>query len=337
MAEEEKEDRISLLPDFLLLEIISRIKIIKVKYERIMTTKDVIRTTATLSKRWQHLWTRLPNLIFIDKNDVKCKSYNTDLTDYFSSIGQTLTQYSTDVNLNKLTLHFKEIYDSKVNVQLANSCICHAINCKVQQVDFTLYEFGYDDDLFFNNSCFVSMKLSKCLLNPSSVISWENLKSLCISRGKLDEDMIEKILSGCPCLETLELKSCHGFSRIAITSKSVKNLVFFMCSNWIYFRNDCIDTIEIRGMLSLEKLLLLNVSSIVKADLDYTSYARWLLRREYTDREDIEMLKEFLQSLGHVNKITPGSCLKVLSHRGRDNTSLDNSVIFGSLFDWVKV
>ncbi|GJS16136.1 F-box/LRR-repeat protein 25 [Tanacetum coccineum] len=296
MAEEEKEDRISLLPDFLLLEIISRIKNIKVKYERIMTTKDVIRTTATLSKRWQHLWTRIHNLIFIDKNDVRCKSYNTDLIDYFPSIGQTLTQYSTDVNLNKLTLHFKEIYDSKVNVQLANSCICYAIDRKVQHVDFTLYEFGYDDDLFFNISCFVSMKLSKCLLNPISVISWENLKSLCISRGKLDEDMIENILSRSPCLETLELKSCHG-------------------------------------MLSLEKLLLLNVSSIVKADLDYTSYARWMLRREYTDREDIEMLKEFLQSLGHVNKITLGSCLKVLSHWGRDNTSLDDSVIFGSLFD----
>ncbi|GKD24542.1 hypothetical protein Tco_1230756, partial [Tanacetum coccineum] len=74
MTEEEEEDRISWLPDLLLLEIISRIKV-KIKdyeeqeqeqeQERLMTTKEVIKTTAPISKRWQHLWTKLATLRLI--------------------------------------------------------------------------------------------------------------------------------------------------------------------------------------------------------------------------------------------------------------------------------
>ncbi|GJR28624.1 ribonuclease H-like domain, reverse transcriptase, RNA-dependent DNA polymerase [Tanacetum coccineum] len=83
------EDRISLLPDCLLLEIISRLE---------LSTKEVIKTTTTISKRWQHLWTKLPTLVFIYKDDVTDLPYNTDLTDYCSFIDKTLTQCPTDVN-----------------------------------------------------------------------------------------------------------------------------------------------------------------------------------------------------------------------------------------------
>ncbi|GJZ99114.1 hypothetical protein Tco_0671665, partial [Tanacetum coccineum] len=39
--------------------------------------------------------------------------------------------------------------------------------------------------------------------------------------------MIGKIISGSPCLESMELKDCHGYRRIDVTSKSVKKLVLF--------------------------------------------------------------------------------------------------------------
>nr|GEW96478.1 F-box protein At5g03100-like [Tanacetum cinerariifolium] len=44
---------------------------------------------------------------------------------------------------------------------------------------------------------------------------------------ELDEESIQNILSGSPLLETLEFNECFGFRRIYITSKSVKNLVFY--------------------------------------------------------------------------------------------------------------
>nr|GFC40308.1 hypothetical protein [Tanacetum cinerariifolium] len=91
------------------------------------------------------------------------------------------------------------------------------------------------------------------------------------------------------------------------------------------WRNDYMDTLEINApyilsltinsCLYLEKLLLLNVSSLVKADLDYSNVGWSAIKSSY--REDIveeEMLKGLLQSLGHVNEITLGDyCFKVLS------------------------
>nr|GEZ96374.1 hypothetical protein [Tanacetum cinerariifolium] len=125
----EEEDRISCLPDLLLVEIISRIKV-KIKdyyYEEeekeeeiLMTTKEAIKTTSTISKRWQHLWKKLATLSFI----------------YF--------------------------YDG----------------------DF------YDD-------------VTRVIVG----------------------DLIGIILSGSPCLETLELHNCYGVSRIHASSKKFKNLV----------------------------------------------------------------------------------------------------------------
>ena len=134
----EEEDRISLLPDCLLLEIISRIKIkIKKLYkeeERIMTTKEVIRTTSTISKRWQHLWTLLPNLIF---------TYNGwDLTGYFSLIDKTLTQCPTNVKLNKLEIHI--CYGGPADTQ-TQAWIHHAIARNVQEVDLTIRDTSFGE------------------------------------------------------------------------------------------------------------------------------------------------------------------------------------------------
>ena len=64
--------------------------------------------------------------------------------------------------------------------------------------------FVLDQSLFYN-SCLIRLKLGYCVFNPTGAISWKNLKSLCISYGKLDEDLIQNILSGSPVLETLEL------------------------------------------------------------------------------------------------------------------------------------
>ncbi|GKE52147.1 hypothetical protein Tco_1487303 [Tanacetum coccineum] len=62
-------------------------------------------------------------------------------------------------------------------------------------------------------------------------------------------------------------------------------------------------------MLSLRKLVLLNVSSLVKAKLNYRNAPDLL-----SDEENEEMLKEFILSLRHVKELTIGKyCQKVLS------------------------
>ncbi|GKF96204.1 ribonuclease H-like domain-containing protein [Tanacetum coccineum] len=57
------------------------------------------------------------------------------------------------------------------------------------------------------------MEVSGLEFNPPA-ICWDKLKFLRIDNGKLDEDLIGKVLSGSPCLETLELNDCYLVGRI---------------------------------------------------------------------------------------------------------------------------
>ncbi|GJW46000.1 hypothetical protein Tco_0077646 [Tanacetum coccineum] len=184
-------------------------------------------------------------------------------------------------------------------------------------------QFIFDDVLFFNNTCFTDMKLCDCLLHPPiGVIRWENLEILHLKKVRLDEDMIENIFSGTPCLE---FEECYGYRRIDITSKTLMSFILHDYE-FVYDVDNYIDGIEInaphllaltiQGRMCLKKLLLLNVSSLIEAELIY-----WNSRGFGDPHSDVllleeEMLKGLLESLrlSHVNDISFGAaCLEVLS------------------------
>ena len=155
---------------------------------------------------------------------------------------------------------------------------------------------------FFSSSCFTNLELAGCAFNSIGVISWVKLKSLSIYNGKLNEDLIRNILSGSPILETLNLYNCYGYRRLDITSKSVKNLVFWSYRvpnteskhypNIIKINAPNIMSLTIKGELNLGKILLLDVSSLVNAQLNYKMpgvYGR--------KQEEAIMLKEFILNL----------------------------------------
>ena len=115
---EDEEDRISLLPDCLLIEIISRLDL----------TEETIKTS-TLSKRWQHLWTQVRNLILIHRN------YTHSTTEFFSIVDKTLSQCCRQSTLTRFVLEVD--YDVKFE-SLLNRWIRYAINRKVQEIDLSL-------------------------------------------------------------------------------------------------------------------------------------------------------------------------------------------------------
>ncbi|GJX56909.1 ribonuclease H-like domain-containing protein [Tanacetum coccineum] len=291
------------------------------------TTKEVIQTTATISKRWKNLWTSLPHLFFSNGNDFnEIVVKETNLHDYISFIDNTLNKCPTNLNLKKFKLDID--YSSLVNSEFksrANSWIRYAIRRNVEEVDLWLFDVGvgqdftFEDELFFNTSCITRMTLSFCRFNPpNGAISWERLESLCLSCVILDDNMIGKIISGSPCLESLELKDCHGYRRIDVTSKSVKKLVLFEYYCGVESEEDIIDCIKInapyissltiKGELFLRELVLLNVSSLVEVDLKYSiSYKEFVIFAE-------EIFRGLLESLGHVKDITFGDhCSELLS------------------------
>ncbi|GJZ61698.1 F-box protein-like protein [Tanacetum coccineum] len=141
-----------------------------------------------------------------------------------------------------------------------------------------------------------------CVFEPIGAISWNRLRTLCNSQIKLDEGVIENILSGSPLLEAFELQYCYGYKRLDITSKSLENLVF---SGYVDVEGDSdvieinapnILTLKVEGGIFLRKLLLLKVSSLVKFDLDYTN--GWLDDTK-PQHEEMEMLKGLILSLHH--------------------------------------
>nr|GEW96797.1 F-box/LRR-repeat protein 25-like [Tanacetum cinerariifolium] len=177
--------------------------------------------------------------------------------------------------------------------------------------------------MFFNTSCITRMILSFCRFNPpNGAISWERLKCLCLCCVTLDEDMIEKILSGSPCLEFLELKICFGYRWIDVTSKSVKKLVFSRYNSY--------------SKLVLGELVFLDVSSLIKAVLYY-----------YMDREldysidgrksgifDELVFRGLLESFALIASLLFESCFKKLTEslglsvRCKDNGSFIDEIIF---------
>nr|KAJ0197561.1 hypothetical protein LSAT_V11C700352600 [Lactuca sativa] len=303
---EGKEDRISALPDCLLHEILSRLP----------TTKDAIRTD-TLSKRWKHVWTWVPSLIFRDDNYPPLE--------FSSFVDKTLSKFR-GLKLKKFQVftinghHYHNRYNICRRFEAhANNWIRYAMNCNVEELNFEFWCTGSEaavllDQIFFINSCFTDLRLLGCKFNPTGSISWKNLRSLCVFHGKLDEDLIENILSGSPLLETLELGECYGYKRLDITSKSLKNLVF---SGYLdmdkYNGGSYFDIIEINapnilsltieGDLWLRMLLLLNVSSLVKAKLDYFNFGDFQPRPEEEAKVGGEMLKEFIVNLRHVKEL----------------------------------
>ncbi|GKA83693.1 hypothetical protein Tco_0805288 [Tanacetum coccineum] len=108
------------------------------------TTKEVIVTTATISKRWKNLWTLLPHLIFSDIHDLtKMVVKETNLHDYISFIDNTLNKCPTNLSLKKFKLDIN--YSSLVNSEFksrANSWIRYAIRRNVEEVDLWLFDVG---------------------------------------------------------------------------------------------------------------------------------------------------------------------------------------------------
>ncbi|GJV81808.1 ribonuclease H-like domain-containing protein [Tanacetum coccineum] len=181
------------------------------------------------------------------------------------------------VGFNVLLTSFLVNYEFKSR---ANGWIRYAIRRNVEDVDLWFRgvgvgkEFTFEDEMFFKTSCITRMTLSFCRFNPpNGVISWARLECLCLWHVTLDEDMIGKILSRSLCLESLELNDCLGYKRIDVTSRSVKKLVF---SDYYYRDKDCIkinapyiSSLSIYGYFELD-LVLLDVSSLIKAELDYS-------------------------------------------------------------------
>ena len=207
----EEEDRISALPDSILLSILS-----------VLPINDAIKT-GVLSKRWASLWTSLPSLSFDS-------GYFEYLDDFTSAVDNTLLLHRAH-KLTNFDIRFEYDYDTVLNPRL-DLWVRFATNAKVEKLSLYLWSpdcldldrYQLPQHLYANK--FVSeFNFSCCKILPKALPHWSSLKRLCIWNSALCEDVIRKVFMGSPRLESLELHQFWGFTRLDIVSESLRKLV----------------------------------------------------------------------------------------------------------------
>ncbi|GFP79978.1 putative F-box/LRR-repeat protein at5g02930 [Phtheirospermum japonicum] len=287
-----KVDRLSALPDSLLIHILS---LLKVKQSA---------ATAVLSKRWQFLWLESPRLVFSEKSKRLDK-----VRDLVSRVHRTLLVVCGRNGLETFQVDFLYFKCLSMDVDV---WVDFVLKKRVKQVSLLLnpsssLDFYTLPRPMFCNSYLKRLSLRRCAVAPRGTIEWPSLTELIIMWSELQQHVIDKILPGCPVLRSLVLEFCWGFNRLEVGSKRLYELR-------VRDREDDDDGVN-EPLLQItapyarflwvslnargRKLSLGNISSLVKATIDITgSYFDAIDNEEVMDNAS-----EILEKIRHVKVV----------------------------------
>ncbi|KAL7260446.1 hypothetical protein ACSBR1_006164 [Camellia fascicularis] len=314
-------DRISMLPDSLLIHILSFLP----------TIEDAIKTDV-LSKRWQYLWTSLPSLLYYFSFTGEDVDYWERIAEFVAFVDKTVVLCNCS-RLKKFVVEFE--YDSRFasNVNLWTRFATRNATEELQLQFYTDAEGLKEEDRFvlpqllFTNSSFIELSFCFCNVVPKRVVDWKLLKKLSIGAYvELSDDVIQKILEGTPVLEILELYYFYGFTRLHVNQPSLKKLIlrrFWHCRFWDSIEDEeggidnehdftieisapHLQSLEISGSFWIMCCLLADVSSLVDATLN-CNFGCYDDHRHHDYEWYQNILRLLLRRLVHVKKLTLGS------------------------------
>ena len=337
---EEGEDRISTLPDSILLSILS-----------FLPTQEAIKT-GVLSKRWTYLWTSVPSLSFV-LEDPHSTGYYSKLSDNFTKEMARMDDFISAVDHTLLLHRASKLTNFSVRFNYWSGLKAHldlwvrfATTAKVNQLSLDLFlRHIADIDLegyqlpqhLYANEFASKFNFSYCKIFPNGLLHWSSLKHLCIGQSALPDDVIREVLMGSPRLESLELHDCWEFNRLDIVSESLRKLVIdsyviYMLEGNVHELEleivaPKIHSLEILGNFEKIKCRIKDVSASVEAKLDfdmrktrhcyYEDDYRAEYYKEYYEEEEgykeyQDIVRDILDSVHHVKKLTVGNwCLMV--------------------------
>ncbi|CAH2064291.1 unnamed protein product [Thlaspi arvense] len=184
------EDRISELPEALLLQILS-----------LLATKDAI-ATSVLSKGWRSLWKMVPRLEFVSP-----------IKKFATNVGRSLLLHQAPV-LESLHLRVRDSCDIGDIGVLAGIAFARHVREFVLDV-FSYKLVPFPSSLFFSASL-ETLKLENLIqLHVPSPVSMKSLKTLhLVFVTYKDDESFRNLLSGCPNLENLVL--CRDFHLVEV-------------------------------------------------------------------------------------------------------------------------
>ncbi|XBJ18815.1 hypothetical protein VPH35_009894 [Triticum aestivum] len=212
-------DHISRLPDAVLGSIVS-----------LLATKEGARTQA-ISRRWRPLWRSAPLNLVVNRELINKTHKLIDL------IPKVLSEHRGPTRRFLLCFCIDDCYD-KIEGWLSS-----------QALD-SLQELQLNPKLWFaDRKKLYPLPPAACRFSPTLRVAkfhgfhlpdlighlslkFPCLEQLTLERVTISEDALQSMLSGCPALESLELKENLGIARLCISSQTLKSLGFCVDSRY---------------------------------------------------------------------------------------------------------
>ncbi|RVW51960.1 putative F-box/LRR-repeat protein [Vitis vinifera] len=219
----EEQDRISYLPDDILIRILS-----------LLPTKEIARTSL-LSKAWRKLspFSSLSVLMFQSPDFFHSRRKSFDVSSFINAIDSSLRLRQKDVNLVRLRLRL-HLDDIK---SLIDSWIDAALERKVKELDLYLQPRFVAEpyDLpakIFSATTITVLSLEQCRLEICGDIDLPALRKLCLRQIQCDEQAIRQLISSCPLIEDLNIASCGGLQKLHVSGlANLHRLQVICCYN----------------------------------------------------------------------------------------------------------
>ncbi|KAL3634901.1 hypothetical protein CASFOL_021955 [Castilleja foliolosa] len=233
-------DRLSQLPQPVLHNILS-----------LLSQKDAVRTSV-LSQSWRYIWHGRFNVEFRDRDHGLARK-----KEFLSFLDKTLPRYlDQNLSLQKILV---DIYYEVDFVLLKKWIPLLIMNMGVSS--FTLISYCAKPFplplVVFQSEFLVELHLEHCsldILKSTNNVMLNNLQTLGIHHVYIDyitDEIFEKIISGCPLIENLDLCDCNGLKSIKLHKHH--NIKDFGCS-----LHDKTTIIEIEDPHALESVRIEN-------------------------------------------------------------------------------
>ncbi|XP_021852002.2 F-box/LRR-repeat protein 13 [Spinacia oleracea] len=217
LESKDKVDRLNLLPDSILVDILSLLPI-----------ESAVRTCA-LSRRWQYLWTQVTRLVF-DYYGLPSRIRGLDWDDSFFAIVDHILQQLTSPKIHCFNIRFfygrnkDDAFVSYVDSWFHDIC---ARDTDHIQVDAQRSVYG-DIDLLTLPTCILHSKslgvlhLSGNFLINACDVKLPNLKKFHYSVQPFDSRLLTKLFKCCPLLEDVTLLGDLEESELCLASNLKK-------------------------------------------------------------------------------------------------------------------